>query len=362
MYKQLLKNGLYLGTDGCKGGWITAVLDRGVLRVEKHPTIMSLIEHYPKYDAFLIDMVIGLRDNLDQLRPDDLARKELGKRSSTLFPIPSRSAVYADTEEEQKTANKRTLGKSLAKQSMAIIPKIRELDEFFDVHPEYKNKMHESHPELSFARLNGAVLMSKKKEAEGLKQRLDILNSYFPGITWAEIYGKAREYKCNPDDVLDAICLAITAGLKANGLCETIPEATKIEKDEKGLNMSLTLPKKDLTKPIKNNKEKYFKIEIFIPETHFTELRKALQSVDAGHIGNYDCCLSYSRVIGTWRPLPGTDPFIGEEGIISEEEELKVEVTVNGKRLDETIAAIKEVHPYEEPIINVIELYRTGLY
>jgi predicted RNase H-like nuclease len=28
------------------------------------------------------------------------------------------------------------------------------------------NKLHESHPELSFARLNGEVLMSKKKEAE----------------------------------------------------------------------------------------------------------------------------------------------------------------------------------------------------
>ena len=28
---------------------------------------------------------------------------------------------------------------------------------------------------------------------------------------------------------------------------------------------------------------------------------------------------------------------------------------------DETITAIKEVHPYEEPVINVIELYRTGL-
>ena len=107
--------------------------------------------------------------------------------------------------------------------------------------------------------------------------------------------------------------------------------------------------------------DKFFKLEIFIPEKHFADLRKALQSADAGHIGNYDCCLSYSRVIGTWRPLPGTDPFIGEEGKISEEEELKVEVTVKGDRLDETIEAIKTVHPYEEPVINVIELYRTGI-
>ena len=109
------------------------------------------------------------------------------------------------------------------------------------------------------------------------------------------------------------------------------------------------------------NNDKFFKLEIFIPETHFADLRKALQSADAGHIGNYDCCLSYSRVIGTWRPLPGTDPFIGEEGKISEEEELKVEVTVKGDQLDETIEAVKAAHPYEEPVINVIELYRTGM-
>jgi hypothetical protein len=105
----------------------------------------------------------------------------------------------------------------------------------------------------------------------------------------------------------------------------------------------------------------YFKLEIYIPESHFPELREALKKVDAGHIGNYDCCISYSRVIGTWRPLSGTDPFIGRENEISEEEELKVEVTVKDERLEETLAAIKTIHPYEEPVINVIELYKVGL-
>ena len=105
----------------------------------------------------------------------------------------------------------------------------------------------------------------------------------------------------------------------------------------------------------------FLKLEIFIPETHLGALKAVLREVDAGHIGNYDCCLSYSRVIGTWRPLSGTDPFIGKENEISEEEELKVEVTVTGERLEETIVAIKAVHPYEEPVINVIELYRTGI-
>ena len=102
---------------------------------------------------------------------------------------------------------------------------------------------------------------------------------------------------------------------------------------------------------------RYFKLEIFIPETHFRELQKALQEVDAGHIGNYDSCLSYSKVIGTWRPLSGTNPYIGEKGKISEELEIKVEVTIKAVNLDKTLAAIKVVHPYEEPVINIIPLY-----
>ena len=106
---------------------------------------------------------------------------------------------------------------------------------------------------------------------------------------------------------------------------------------------------------------RYFKIEVFIPETHFRPLQRALQEVGAGHIGRYDSCLSYSRVTGTWRPLEGTDPYIGRLNEISEEPELKVEVTVQAERLDRTLEAIGKVHPYEEAVINVIPLYRVGI-
>ncbi|MBR5534471.1 MAG: divalent cation tolerance protein CutA [Ruminiclostridium sp.] len=104
----------------------------------------------------------------------------------------------------------------------------------------------------------------------------------------------------------------------------------------------------------------YCKLEIFIPETHLSVLQKALWEVDAGHIGNYDCCLSYSPVMGCWRPLDGTTPYLGTQGEISSEPELKVEVTCKTENVDKTVAAVKEVHPYEEPVINVIPLYRTS--
>lgn len=106
---------------------------------------------------------------------------------------------------------------------------------------------------------------------------------------------------------------------------------------------------------------KYCKLEIFIPEDSLPALEQALFQAGAGHIGNYDCCLSYSPVTGCWRPLPGTKPYLGTVGEISREPELKVEVTCPAERVDGIIAAVKQVHPYEEPVINAIPLYRTGI-
>ena len=105
----------------------------------------------------------------------------------------------------------------------------------------------------------------------------------------------------------------------------------------------------------------YCKLEIFIPETHLPQLQEALRQADAGHIGRYDSCLSYGPVTGCWRPLPGTQPYAGTIGEISSEPELKVEVTCPTERVDAVIAAVKAAHPYEEPVICAIPLYRTGL-
>ena len=118
-------DGLFIGADGCRGGWIACILDNGEFRMERYDSVELLVKQYPEFDAFLIDMAIGLQSSADQLRPDDLAREELRPRTSSVFPIPCRQAVYSDTEEEQKKKNKRVFGKSLAKQSLAIIPKIR---------------------------------------------------------------------------------------------------------------------------------------------------------------------------------------------------------------------------------------------
>ena len=62
-----------------------------------------------------------------------------------------------------------------------------------------------------------------------------------------------------------------------------------------------------------------------------------------------------------WRPLEGTDPYLGRPGQLCRAEEIKIEVCCPAARLDKTLAAVKAAHPYEEPVINVLPLYKTGL-
>lgn len=104
----------------------------------------------------------------------------------------------------------------------------------------------------------------------------------------------------------------------------------------------------------------YCKIEVFIPKTHLALLQDTLRSADAGHLGNYDSCLSYHEVTGCWRALPGSTPYEGEFSVVCEADEYKVEVLCLKNRVEETIRAIREIHPYEVPVINAIPLYKTG--
>ena len=98
------------------------------------------------------------------------------------------------------------------------------------------------------------------------------------------------------------------------------------------------------------------KLEIFIPAENLAALRDVLAEMGAGQIGNYDHCCSITEVRGYWRPLPGANPFQGEIGKLETGTEYKLEVNCKRERVKETIQAVRAVHPYEEPLINIIPL------
>lgn len=98
------------------------------------------------------------------------------------------------------------------------------------------------------------------------------------------------------------------------------------------------------------------KIEVFIPEPYVLALRDELSKVGAGHIGAYDHCISVSTVRGYWRPLEGANPFLGKIGEISEGSECKVEINCKLEIVKMALEVIRRIHPYEEPVINILPL------
>lgn len=236
-----------IGIDGCKGGWITAVICGGELHLYKFASFAELAEkQFEKqpFDACLVDMVIGLQGNDEQIRPDTVAREILKRRRgapSTVFPAPCRKAVYGENKEERRQANVEILHKKISSPADAIIPKMREVDEFLQTTPRYKNKILESHPEVCFARLNGQVLSSSKHEKEGIRERVAVIAGYLPEVTEHWVVQKARQMNCSRDDITDSVCLAIVANMLAQGKTETIPAEPMA--DDTGLFMQMVIPK-----------------------------------------------------------------------------------------------------------------------
>ena len=101
---------------------------------------------------------------------------------------------------------------------------------------------------------------------------------------------------------------------------------------------------------------KNLKIEIYTPPQYVIELRDALNQIGACHVGNYDHVISFQNSKGCWRPLEGSNPFSGEVGKISQDEEIKMELYCSAELAKKAVQVIKNIHPYEEPVINLIPL------
>ncbi|BBF41765.1 conserved protein [Lachnospiraceae bacterium KM106-2] len=235
------KNSLCIGVDGCKGGWIVASLQNGTLTINKRSSVSEIIQGNPDFDEFFIDMVIGLPGDQQQIRPDQAARRLIKERSSTIFPVPCRQAVYAKTTAEAYDENVRVLGKKFTPLTLGIMPKMRELDTFLQENPAYRNVLKESHPEVCFSRLNGKTVVTKKSELEGIKERISILKRYINMPTLSKIQALAKEYRCHVDDIIDAICLAVAAYQVHEGHGEVIPKEPM--EDDTGLLMRMVIPK-----------------------------------------------------------------------------------------------------------------------
>jgi len=101
---------------------------------------------------------------------------------------------------------------------------------------------------------------------------------------------------------------------------------------------------------------KKVKVIVTIPAENTEEVRNAICNEGAGIIGNYTYCTMTTKCTGTFKPSDEANPYIGEKNKIEFVEEDKLEVICDINIVKRVIKTIREVHPYEEPAIDIIPL------
>ena len=209
-----------LGVDGCRAGWVGAVLEPGAPRprIAVAAGIAELVETVRSslgVQVVGIDIPIGIPDATVR-QADRLARKALTGKASSVFTTLTRAAYAAPDRAAADIVNRARSGQGVGAQAFALRDKIVEVDAWVRSHPTVT--VIEAHPELSFATMSGAPIGPTKKSDAGRTARLEALRRVgigTPSILSGTGYGA--------DDVLDACAVAWTAARHANRLATSLP-------------------------------------------------------------------------------------------------------------------------------------------
>ncbi|TRO34554.1 NGG1p interacting factor NIF3 [Pseudomonas putida] len=99
-----------------------------------------------------------------------------------------------------------------------------------------------------------------------------------------------------------------------------------------------------------------YKLAFFVPASHVELVKAAVFAAGGGRIGDYEHCAWQTLGQGQFRPLDGSQPFLGQTGQVEVVEEWKVELVVADERVAQVVAALKQSHPYETPAYEVWRL------
>ena len=103
--------------------------------------------------------------------------------------------------------------------------------------------------------------------------------------------------------------------------------------------------------PVRN-----YKIVVTVPTANADTLRSEMAKAGGGKVGLYTNCSFSSKGIGRFMAGEGAHPAIGDVGVLEEVEEDKVEINCSKEVVGNVIAAIKRIHPYETPVIDIYPL------
>ena len=99
-----------------------------------------------------------------------------------------------------------------------------------------------------------------------------------------------------------------------------------------------------------------YKLGFYVPESHLESVKTAVFAAGAGRIGDYDHCCWQVKGQGQFRPLAGSDPFLGAQVKLENVEEYRVEVVCADDCASDAVTAMRAAHPYEEPAWDLVLL------
>lgn len=98
------------------------------------------------------------------------------------------------------------------------------------------------------------------------------------------------------------------------------------------------------------------KLVVYVPQTHYEVVRAALTAHNEATIGNYKGCTFGAQGTGTFIPLEGSQPYLGQVHTLEEVKEVKLECLAEPREIPALMEVIKKVHPYEEVAYDVYNL------
>ena len=216
---------LIIGIDGCKSGWfsIWENQDKSI-----HSSVFSNLnelKNFFKNESQLIlgiDMPVVLSEVIPR-QADQLARKLLSKKASSVFTAPTPEMLDQPNYEKASLVSKRLFGKSMSLQSWYLFPKIKDVQTM--IHHE-DMQIYEIHPELSFRAMNNEqVILESKKTQEGFALRNALLSMHFKNFIFDDIRNQHARKDVMDNDILDALAVLWSAKRIQSNQASYLPQA-----------------------------------------------------------------------------------------------------------------------------------------
>ena len=145
---------------------------------------------------------------------DSAARQPIRPFTSRVFNAPVLCVLECETYLDACAASFAALGKGISKQTWALVPKIKEVEQW---RTSAGCPVYEVHPEAGFVVMAGGVVAARKRTSEGAEVRRALLSEQ--GLTAPE-----RPAGVGVDDLLDACAAAWSTRRLALGEGRSLPD------------------------------------------------------------------------------------------------------------------------------------------